>query len=59
MKAIIKYISYFILSATLAVGFVYPKQMTLEKVEDLRLDMIEKKKKRSDKFVHQNCFMQK
>ena len=47
MKAIIKYISYFILSATLAVGFVYPKQMTLEKVEDLRLDMIEKKKKRA------------
>mgnify|MGYP000594378505 FL=1 len=47
MKAIIKYISYFIFSATLAVGFVYPKQMTLEKVEDLRLDMIEKKKKRA------------
>ena len=47
MKATIKYISYFILSATLAVGFVYPKQMTLEKVEDLRLDMIEKKKKRA------------
>ena len=47
MKATIKYISYFILSATLAIGFVYPKQMTLEKVEDLRLDMIEKKKKRA------------
>ena len=47
MKATIKYISYFIFSATLAVGFVYPKQMTLEKVEDLRLDMIEKKKKRA------------
>ena len=47
MKAGIKYIIYFIFSATLVVSFVYPKPMTLEKVEDLRLDMIEKKKKKA------------
>ena len=47
MKAGIKYIIYFIFSATLVVSFVYPKPMTLEKVENLRLDMIEKKKKKA------------
>jgi len=47
MKAGIKYIIYFIFSATLVVSFAYPKPMTLEKVEDLRLDMIEKKKKKA------------
>ena len=49
MKAGIKYIIYFIFSATFVVSFVYPKPMTLEKVEDLRLDMIEKKKKKARK----------
>tara|TARA_B100001750_G_scaffold210452_1_gene191026 strand:- start:1137 stop:2243 length:1107 start_codon:yes stop_codon:yes gene_type:complete len=47
MKAAIKSISYFIFITVIVVGFVFPKQMTLEKVEDLRLDMIEKKKKRA------------
>jgi len=47
MKAAIKSISYFIFITVIVVGFVFPKPMTLEKVEDLRLDMIEKKKKRA------------
>jgi len=47
MKAAIKSISYFIFITAIVLSFTFPKQMTLEKVEDLRLDMIEKKKKRA------------
>jgi len=45
MKIAIKKIFYFIFITIIVINFVFPKQMTLEKVEDLRLDMIEKKKK--------------
>lgn len=47
MKIAIKNTLYFIFITIIVISFVFPKQMTLEKVEDLRLDMIEKKKKRA------------
>ena len=37
--------SFFIIF--LIIGLVFPKNITLEKVEDLRLEMIEKKNKRA------------
>ena len=42
-----KNLIYTIFIVLFSFSMVLPKQMTLEKVEDLRLDMIEKKKKRA------------
>ena len=42
-----KNLIYTIFIVLFSFSMVFPKQMTLEKVEDLRLDMIEKKKKKA------------